>query len=289
VTAGAPARDPVRPPSEGDPLGLALRLSLVYLLLNPGLRWPERTATTGVAVAGLLFPSLARRPALWALATAAVAWRLVDLWPGSDNHDYLLAWWCLALACCLSVPERERALARSARLLVGLAFGFATLWKLVLSPDFADGTFFRTALLLDGRFAGLAGLAGGMTPELFARNERALEAFAAGLATPGLVEPARLVRLAMLLTGATLAGEAWLAVSCLWPRDGRLRRSRHAALLVFCATAYAVAPVATFGWLLVVLGLAQCEPGRRRTRALYLAAFALVFLYAALPWGDFVG
>jgi hypothetical protein len=289
MTRLARARARIRGLFEGDPFDLALRLSLVYLLANPGPRWPARTALLAVGCAGLLFPALGRHAGLWALATLAMGWRLLDLWPGSDNHDHLLAWWCLALACCLSVPDRERALAQSARGLLGLAFAFATLWKLVLSPDFLDGTFFRTALLIDGRFSALAVVAGGMTPELYAQNERTLEAFAAGERTAALVEPAPLVRLAAVLTAATLALEAWVAASCLWPRRGGLRRSRHAALLLFCSTTYAVAPIATFGWLLAVIGLAQCEPERRRTRLLYLVTLVLVLLYASMPWSAFLG
>ena len=32
------------------------------------------------------------------------------------------------------------------------------------------------------------------------------------------------------------------------------------------------------------LGLAQCEPERRATRAAYLGVFALIALYRATPW-----
>ena len=41
-------------------------------------------------------------------------------------------------------------LAWNARALIGLAFAFAVLWKL-LSPDYLDGRFFRVALVEDHR------------------------------------------------------------------------------------------------------------------------------------------
>ena len=55
-------------------------------------------------------------------------------------------------------------------------------------------------------------------------------------------------------------------------------------LVLFCTTAYALAPVAGFGWLLVSMGIAQCEPERRRMRLAYLVAFALILLATRWPW-----
>ena len=59
---------------------------------------------------------------------------------------------------------------------------------------------------------------------------------------------------------------------------------RHAALLLFCVATYAFAPVAGFGCLLLVLGLAQTSHSDRRTRAFYVAAFFLVLTHAEAPW-----
>ena len=39
-----------------------------------------------------------------------------------------------------------------------------------------------------------------------------------------------------------------------------------------------------FGWLLIAMGVAQCEPEQRGTRVLYLGAFALVLFYREIPW-----
>ena len=38
------------------------------------------------------------------------------------------------------------------------------------------------------------------------------------------------------------------------------------------------------GWLLVSMGIAQCEPERRRMRLAYLAAFAVILLATRWPW-----
>ena len=58
------------------------------------------------------------------------------------------------------------------------------------------------------------------------------------------------------------------------------------ALLLFCATTFAVAPVAGFGWLLMVMGVAQCERERKNMRSLYLATFSLILIYREIPWAS---
>jgi hypothetical protein len=283
-------RRALREVAEADVLDLAPRLLLLTLLLNPGLRWQERSAVLLLASAGLLGAALARSALLWLALAAAAAWRALHAWPHADNHDFLSLWACLALAVSLPAPDPRAALGRNARLLLGLVFGFATLWKAVLSPDFADGTFFRVTLLTDGRFRDLALLAGGMSEALFEENARRLDAFAGGFAGvpwTGLVEPPALRRLAALLSAGTLLGEGLLALAFLWPRARGvpvgLSRLRDPALLAFCALTYLVAPVGGFGRLLCALGLAQCEAGRR-VRLLYLGAWLWVLFHETVPW-----
>jgi hypothetical protein len=41
-----------------------------------------------------------------------------------------------------------------------------------------------------------------------------------------------------------------------------------------------------FGWLLMAMGVAQCEPVRKRTRLFYLAIFGLVLFYREVPWAN---
>ena len=53
---------------------------------------------------------------------------------------------------------------------------------------------------------------------------------------------------------------------------------------MFCATTYALAPVAGFGWLIATMGLAQCRANQRMLRAAYVAVFLLILLYSEIPW-----
>jgi hypothetical protein len=264
---------------------MPLRLALLYLVLFPGVLWHERLPAVGIGALGLLVPGLARLPALWLAAAVASGAPLVAHWPRSDNHTYLLFYWCLALALALALTDPAGALTRSARGLLGLVFAFATLWKVWLSPDFASGDFFRSALLLDPRFLDLARL-GGLTPDALAANDALLDAVRGGAPLPAgerLVEPARLRVLAIGLTAWTLAGEAAVALAFLWPGERGPARWRHPLLLLFCVTTFSVATVPGFGCLLAAIGAAASTG---RLRGLYAGAFLLVWAYAVVPVGS---
>jgi hypothetical protein len=276
---------------------LALRLTLLAAALDPPLLWFERMPILILAGLGLVVPGALRSRALWVGLLGLAGWSLFFNWPFSDNHDYLSALWILAIACALWSADPPGALAHQARRLLGLTFLFATLWKLALSPDFRDGRFFRVTLLTDARFENLAVLAGGMSWEEWARNDVATdellgaepdELLAPGRGESGLVEPPALRSLAWALTLFTGALEAALAAAFLWRPGSRLARVRDALLLAFAATTFSFATVRGFGWLLMCLGIAQCEPERRKTRAAYLGVFALIALYRATPWSRFL-
>lgn len=291
MTNPAPSASPANPanpvdrPDPLDRLALSARLSLVYLVLNPGLGWMQRAPVQIAAALALVIPGAWQNRLLWLGLAGWMALRLVMAWPHSDNHDYLIAYWCLALGIALSLPGRSEALARSARLLIGLCFGFAVLWKGILSPDFVNGNFFRMAFLFDARFADLAQFAGGITPSMVDHNDHFL---ATGQGS--LVEPAALTRLAWFSTVWTLASESAIALLFLWPQASgiisHLTRCRDVVLIAFLATTYAVAPVAGFGWLLACMGLAQTTPDARMTRIAYVLAFFLIEIYRSVPWLD---
>jgi hypothetical protein len=86
------------------------------------------------------------------------------------------------------------------------------------------------------------------------------------------------------MTWWTVAVEGAVALTFLWPVGRGLSKVRDATLLTFCVTTYAVATVAGFGWLLLALGIAQCQPERRTTQLCYLAVFVLILFYRQVPW-----
>jgi hypothetical protein len=101
---------------------------------------------------------------------------------------------------------------------------------------------------------------------------------------PELVEPAPFQALVLLSTWGTLVIEAAIAVLFLLKVRGALATARHALLLLFCVATYAFAPVAGFGWLLLVMGLAQCREQEIWLRRSYVTVYFLVLIYSEVPW-----
>jgi len=264
----------------------ALRLTLLDLLLRPVGDWMVRPLLVLLAGAGLLLPGMTRTPNLWWLLTAFSGLRVVLDYPLPDNHAYLLCYWCFTISLALRAEDSPPFLASSARTLIGLVFAFATLWKLALSPDFVDGTFFRVTFMTDPRFGDLSRIVGDLSAADLATHREYLKQHAdLGLTSVSpLPYPPALTALAHAMTAWTLLIEGLLALAFLWPGERGPARHRDAVLLVFCATPYAIATVEGFGWLLLAMGIAQCPPNRPRLRVLYVAAFALVLIYREVPW-----
>jgi hypothetical protein len=274
-----------------DPINLALRLTLLDLLLRPVGDWRVRPFVLILAAGGLLAPGLLRKPGLWLALAFLAGLRIVLDWPLSDNHAYLLSYWCLAVFLALLAEDPQACLALNGRLLIGCVFAFAVLWKLALSPDYLDGTFFRVTLLTDPRFEGFARLVGGLTPDRLAELRAFVNQHVDGQAfgwsnTP--TEPARFLTVAWVVTFWTIAIELATALAFLWPVGRGISRLRNAFLVAFCATIYAVATVEGFGWLLISAAVAQCPAHRPKTRLLYVAAFGLLLFYREAPWASLV-
>jgi hypothetical protein len=274
-----------------EPVDLALRLTLLDLLLRPIGDWSIRPLVLAIAAAGLLVPGWLRRPPLWFALAGLTALRVWTDWPLPDNHAYLISYWCLAAGISLVVSDTEACLALNARLLIGLAFAFAVIWKLVLSPDFMNGTFLRVTMLQDPRFEGWTRLAGGFSTDQLEAHRAALGRhldLPPSESEPGPALSARFSRLADVMTFWTAGIELALAAAFLWWKGGPLSRARHALLIVFCATTYAVATVDGFGWLLIAMGVAQCDSRLARTRALYVASYALILVYREVPMASLI-
>jgi hypothetical protein len=264
-----------------------LQLTAIILLLRPFDIWWVSPFVLGAACLSLIVRGVRRSAMTWlALATLAAV-RIGAVWPLADNHIYLLAYWCLALGLALGARAPMATLAASSRWLLGAAFAMAVLWKAVLSADYVDGRFFRVMLLTDVRFADASMLFGGLTPDQMDQNREFLEPLPEGaelLSPPPFVEPRRLRVFATVGTWGGLTLEALIAVLCLSP-VGRIGEvARHSALMLFCITTYALAPVAGFGWLIATMGLAQCRWDQRALRAAYITVFLLVLVYAEVPW-----
>ena len=268
-------------------LEIPLRLTAVALLLRPMGPWFVRPVVLAAAALVLVSPRALRTPAVWAALSVLVALRIADDWPLADNHIYLLGYWTLAVALSLRTVDVSHVLSTASRWLLGLAFAFAVLWKVLLSPDFLDGRFFRVTLLTDPRFAEAAMLIGGLSDQDLEANRRALAPLPDGAALakpPAVIEPTRLRILATVSTWGIVLLEAGVAVMVFAPRRLVAAGLRHTFLLVFCLVTYAFAPVAGFGWLLLVMGAAQTDERDVWPRRAYVAVFLVVLFYSEVPW-----
>lgn len=265
---------------------LALRLTALELLLRPMGPWAVRPLIIGLAALALLSPKVLSRPATWLALAVLVGLRIASDWPLSDNHIYLLGYWCLAVGLALGAARTHATLAESARWLLGCAFLLAVLWKGVLAPEFVDSRFFRVTLLTDPRFEDVVRLTG-LRPEDLAANREALTPLPGGgqlTEPPDVVEPPALRALAATLTWGGLIVESAIALACLAPPVALVPRLRHVLLLAFCATTYAIAPVAGFGWLILAMGVSMCGPSDRWLRRAYVGMWLLVLVYSEVPW-----
>ena len=264
-----------------------LTLTAIVFLLRPLDVWWIAPVIIAAACLSLLDRTVRRAPITWILIALLVAVRIVVGWPLSDNHIYLLAYWCLAIGLALSSVAPAATLSTSSRLLLGSAFVMAVLWKAVLSPDYVDGRFFRVTLLTDERFAGASLVFGGLSREQMTQNREFLKPLPEGaelLTPPSFVEPPRLRAFAAAATWGGLILEGLIALACLIPPRAWVDRARHGLLLTFCFSTYALAPVAGFGWLLATMGLAQCRPCQSLLRGAYAAMFILILMYSEVPW-----
>lgn len=260
-------------------LDLVLLLTLVLLLLHTaGI---AAVVIQSLAIAALVHRPFARRWWFWGAVTMLLLIDLPYAWYVIVNHTFLITYWCLTLAVAFRTDRPERVLATSARLLIGLVFLFAVIWKL-LSPDFLSGEFFEFSLLTDERFAVITETAGGAPPGATDRNRALIETWHdAGADVPAgrLESGPRIPAIADVMTWWGVGIEAALALLFLWPRGrwGVPTRHREALLLAFVATTYPLAPVVSFAWILLILGAAQTE-WAPRTQAVYPALYVALHL-----------
>ena len=79
--------------------------------------------------------------------------------------------------------------------------------------------------------------------------------------------------------------EAALALAFLWHRPGGVSRYRHVVLILFAWTTYAAAVnvAESYGWTLMILGIAQCENEANRTRFAYVVTCLWLLVYEYVP------
>lgn len=282
MTAAALLREAPRQPAFER--AALVTLFTVFLYAD---RWTSRLAdvlplpvviggTLAVIAAAIAF-RCQRRPAFWLALAGAMFAALLGTWWTTDDHVFLIAYWVLALGLAALEEDPAAALARHARLLLGLVFLFAALWKL-LSWSYVSGGMFHYQLLVDPRFARLTQLTGAVSAADLAANFAHVDALRREALPGATLTSAPIVgTLAAILTWATLAIEGSLAALFLLPERTVPAWVRDGVFLSFLVGTYLLAPVLLFGVLLVAMGIAQARP---RAATAYLVALVWVYLMA---------
>lgn len=266
-------------------MGAAMTLLMIVISLHEPF-WYLKLGIATLAVSALVLRPLMRNPLVWFGLVVVFLWSFTFSWAEQNNHDYLKVYWCLAVGASLLAVESGRALRFNARVLIGLCFFFATLWKLV-SPDYLDGSFFTYFLLQDSRFGLLAKHLGGLDGSVLAADQMVRGAHslfgnpADPIPTP--LAPA-VVWVAHLMTWWTVAIEGTVATAFLLPRRFFLSRWRDVILFAFVLSTYVVAPILYFAWILLAMGVVQCEHERLRYAPVaYAVLFLLVLMRFYIP------
>jgi len=266
--------------TDWEPVDLVIRLTLVMLLLYSGKQWYEQLLMVGLSLCALVIPSLSREPKYWFLLFAVRA-IVVNMygWPYTDNHHYLMTYWCLALGLALQSGQARKVLAVNGRLMLGLAMLFAVIWK-GTSWEYLDGTMFHFLLYENSRFAELSRMFGDFDRVVGQPGQSATQYMLDLHPTIQLGDAPQLVWMAQIVTWWTIFIESVVACLFLFTKTGSQSLWRHAALQLFIVTTYPIATVITFAWVLIIFALAECPLNMKRTRATYVLLFLILTCFS---------
>lgn len=268
---------------------LVPRMTLILLILHSGYFWYLHVPMALLCIVGLVYRRLYRESRFWLIVCCVMAWGSLLNWLQIDNHKFLMLYWVIAVYCSLLSRNQERTLAINAKLMIGLVFAFAVAWK-IITPDYLSGQFFEFELLADTRFSIVSTAIAGMTVQQLMENNYLVSQLTAydGILTDVKLQSATEIGwISMFVTWWIIIIEGVIAVLFLLPNHPVFRRLRDASLLLFALTTYSIANVIGFGWLLMIMGVAQCRPQDYVSRFLYVATFLLILIYTA-PWAEMI-
>lgn len=218
---------------------------------------------------------------MWTLITILLLVGLFPMYHYMDNHTYLTWYWVAAVTLCLWTSQEKSSIDFNARILIGLCFLFATIWK-ILSPEFLNGTFFHFTFLTDPRFFEFSELTAGITSEIRTENFSEINKLTDSLNRDnvGMLTSSALVQpIAVFMAYWTVFIEGWIAIAFLMPRNYIVSRLRDIPLLIFMATTYPIATVTGFAALLATMGFAQSLHSAKLLKLVYVFVFLSVPLF----------
>lgn len=263
-----------------DFYNLALRLTLLDLILRPIGSWEIRVPVLITSILGLVMPGLLKNPVIWFLLTGFTLSRVIFDWPLSDNHAYLLFLWCFAIF--ISALKKDKILlTKNARLMIGLVFLFAFIWKAFLSPDFLDKRFFSVNMIEDPRFSEFTQVTCNISKDDLDYFRDYVKQHVDGNLVFAEVINFNLGcinKIAGFLTYYTIVLELLIALFSLIPKKISISKYRDYFLILFCVSVYSVATVEGFGWLLIAMGISQSD-NKKLPILLYILSFFIILFY----------
>jgi len=270
---------------------LALRGTLALFLFSEwvhGKEWYYSTPIFILSVLGILIPFLLRNKILWYLLSLLFVLKTIQNWWIQDNHLFVNTYWVLTIAFSLSMNEPQKVLRENARMMIGLIFLFATVWK-IISPDFISGAYFHYSFLTDLRFWEESKIFGGLTlAEMKSNIAKVDQASAGGMGTAKLITNPQIMMVTRIITWHTALIESLLAILFLLPDQWKLTSYRNYLLIIFALTTYLTMPIHSFSWLLIIVAISQTHEGEKLDRVLLIACLPIMFIYRGIPFMDWI-
>jgi hypothetical protein len=253
---------------------VTLVMTLVWgLVFGPQILW-HKAAFSCLASASLIFPRLRQDERLWFVVLCINLMYLIPNWFYLPNDFFLFTYWVLTIFLAIS-SKHYSILIRSAQLLIGLTFAFATLWK-ILAPDFLNGNLFHFHFLTNYYFSTLTEFFSTLSHTDVSINSSLLPGESFGEIEEGIFEllgDSSLHSVAQFISVGAALTEGSVAVLFIIPIK-HFAKIRELALCFFMLTAYAILPVSSIGVLLSILGFAQ-------SNSIWWKAF-FVFMFFAM-------
>lgn len=233
--------------------GITFLSAVLSLLMS--LHWaPMAVPSIVVLVLVVLRHDVGTRPRVWWLLAASWAVALVVAAERMEDHVPLFAVWLVALAVSLGRPDDEflAAAGLHARLLIGVTFTAAVLWKLWFAT-YLSGVTLWMFLIADHRFGPLAAVVGLSGDEIAATRADLTEVLDGTVTGVTLEASGWTETVIVLVAVGTLLLEAIIAVSHLAPGGSLVARLRLPSVVLFGVVTYGTVPVVPFAVLLALL------------------------------------
>lgn len=270
---------------------LALKATLILFLFSEwisGSEWVFYIPIVILSAIGLLIKDWFKNKFIWYGLSFFFVIKTISYWWVQDNHLFVNTYWVIAIAFSLSFSNYEKILAENARVMIGLIFLFATVWKF-LSPDFISGSFFHYTFLTDLRFAEESKIIAAISRADLMRNISELEQVKSGLNASALLYSNPAVKLGtQLVTWHTIIIESMLAFLFLLPGRFKASRLRNFLLILFSLTTYLTMPIHSFAWLLIAVCISQTRSGETIDRFILVCILPLMLIFKHVPFMEWL-